>query len=103
MVTPPEDPAKTQHSSHSENSAKTQTPPTALEAAGISLATMQLANNPDFENGRWFPTWRPYRGDLDHNPVGINEYLPASKSILLGVQHTFAMFGATVLAPLLMG
>lgn len=35
--------------------------------------------------------------------MAINEYLPAGKSVLLGVQHTFAMFGATVLAPLLMG
>lgn len=57
----------------------------------------------DFDNGRWFPTWRAYQGDLDTHPVAINEYLPAGKSILLGVQHTFAMFGATVLAPLLMG
>ncbi len=62
-------------------------------------------------NGKWFPKWKAYQGDLDgtHDasdtvePVHINEYLPAGKSILLGIQHTFAMFGATVLAPLLMG
>lgn len=77
--------------------------PNALEAAGIDPAVMNLTNNPDFENGRWFPNWRPYTGDLDLNPVGINEYLPPAKSLLLGIQHTFAMFGATVLAPLLMG
>ncbi|WP_131668880.1 solute carrier family 23 protein [Psychrobacter pygoscelis] len=59
--------------------------------------------NPDFENGEWFPTWRPFQGDLDTHAVAINEYLPAGKSVLLGIQHTFAMFGATVLAPLLMG
>jgi pyrimidine utilization transport protein G len=35
--------------------------------------------------------------------VQIDEYLPAGKSIVLGLQHAFAMFGATVLAPLLMG
>lgn len=51
----------------------------------------------------WFPKWQPYDGHLDHHPVGINEYLPADKSLLLGLQHTFAMFGATVLAPMLMG
>lgn len=51
----------------------------------------------------YFPQWQPYNGHLDHHPVGINEYLPANKSILLGLQHTFAMFGATVLAPMLMG
>ena len=54
----------------------------------------------------WFPNWRPYQGSLDAAhapPVDINEYLPAGKSVLLAIQHTFAMFGATVLAPLLMG
>jgi putative pyrimidine permease RutG len=51
----------------------------------------------------WFVKWRPYRGDLDHTAVAMNEYLPAGQSIALGLQHAFAMFGATVLAPLLMG
>lgn len=51
----------------------------------------------------WFPHWQKYDGHLDHHPVGIHEYLPADKSLLLGLQHAFAMFGATVLAPLLMG
>ena len=59
--------------------------------------------DPDFDNGEWFPRWRPFQGDLDTQAVAINEYLPASKSMILGVQHTFAMFGSTVLAPLLMG
>lgn len=51
----------------------------------------------------WFPKWRPYEGSIDARPVGTNEYLPISQSILLGIQHAFAMFGATVLAPYLMG
>ncbi len=76
---------------------------TALDKAGIDGTAINYPDNPDFENGQWFPTWQPFKGDLDRNPVGINEYLPPTKSILLGVQHTFAMFGATVLAPLLMG
>ena len=59
--------------------------------------------DPDFSNGKWFPNWKPFQGDLDQHSVAINEYLPAGKSVMLGVQHTFAMFGATVLAPLLMG
>ena len=80
--------------SHPDHSADVKTP---------SSDPLHLTPNPDFDNGQWFPTWRPFKGDLDRNPVGINEYLPASKSLLLGVQHTFAMFGATVLAPLLMG
>ena len=51
----------------------------------------------------WFPKFKPYQGDLDKTPVQVDEYLPAGKSIVLGLQHAFAMFGATVLAPLLMG
>ena len=74
-----------------------------LQADSIDNHSISLGHNPDFENGKWFPKWRPYKGDLNKDAVSINEYLPASKSILLGIQHTFAMFGATVLAPLLMG
>lgn len=51
----------------------------------------------------WFVDWKPYRGDLEQTPVAIHEYLPAGQNIALGLQHVFAMFGATVLAPLLMG
>lgn len=91
-------PSQKDPSSPLENSAQAPSAEHGLEAAAISPPY-----NTDFENGRWFPTWRPYQGDLDRDPVGINEYLPPSKSVLLGVQHTFAMFGATVLAPLLMG
>lgn len=87
----------------SEQPTQTSSEHNALEAAGIETNAMTIPHHPDFDNGKWFPTWRPFQGDLDRNPVGINEYLPPSKSILLGIQHTFAMFGATVLAPLLMG
>lgn len=51
----------------------------------------------------WFPQWRAYTGDLNHQPVRTDEYLPAAQSMVLGLQHVLAMFGATVLAPLLMG
>lgn len=51
----------------------------------------------------WFPKWQPYQGDINTQPVATNEYLPTSQSIMLGIQHVLAMFGATVLAPLLMG
>ena len=51
----------------------------------------------------WFPKFKPYTGNLDITPVQTDEYLPPSKSMVLGLQHAFAMFGATVLAPLLMG
>ena len=55
------------------------------------------------EKQSWFPKFKPYQGDLDTRPVQIDEYLPVGRSIVLGLQHAFAMFGATVLAPLLMG
>lgn len=51
----------------------------------------------------WFPKWRPYQGDIQQQPVRTDEYLPPAQSIILGIQHAFAMFGATVLAPFLMG
>ena len=84
-------PSQKDPSSASDNSAQNQSAHNALEAAGIDSAAISYPHNPDFENGRWFPTWRPYKGDLDRDPVGINDYLPPSKSVLLGIQHTFAM------------
>lgn len=48
----------------------------------------------------YFPQWRKATG---HDLVAPNEYLPLGQSLLLGAQHVVAMFGATVLAPLLMG
>lgn len=51
----------------------------------------------------FFPKFTPYQGDIDTQPVATNEYLPAAQSVMLGIQHVLAMFGATVLAPLLMG
>ena len=51
----------------------------------------------------WFNQWRPYQGNLEQTSVATNEYLPAGQTLVLGIQHAFAMFGATVLAPLLMG
>ena len=79
--------------------------PRPSENANLSApeSTTLYDYNPDFSNGKWFPNWKPFQGDLDQHSVAINEYLPPGKSVMLGVQHTFAMFGATVLAPLLMG
>ncbi|WP_110666855.1 solute carrier family 23 protein [Salinicola halophilus] len=50
----------------------------------------------------WFPQWRrvsPSRDGL----VAPDERLSATQTLLMGVQHAVAMFGSTVLAPLLMG
>ena len=39
----------------------------------------------------WFPKFKPHTGNLE-TPVQIDEYLPSGKSIVLGLQHAFAMF-----------
>jgi putative pyrimidine permease RutG len=50
-------------------------------------------------NPSYFPRWTLRDGGV----VAPDERLPAAPTIALGVQHVVAMFGATVLAPLLMG
>src|SRR5262249_31255619 len=47
----------------------------------------------------WLPRWRLSVGGV----VAPDERLPAPQTLVLGLQHVVAMFGATVLAPLLMG
>jgi uracil-xanthine permease len=47
----------------------------------------------------YFPRWTLREGGT----VAPDERLPAAQTIALGAQHVVAMFGATVLAPLLMG
>jgi uracil-xanthine permease len=48
---------------------------------------------------RYFPRWRVRTGGV----IAPDERLPAVQTLALGIQHVVAMFGATVLAPLLMG
>lgn len=55
-----------------------------------------MANN-------WFPTWRKRSGDLDGAIIAPDERLPVGATLIMGLQHAVAMFGATVLMPLLMG
>ena len=47
----------------------------------------------------YFPRWSEKRSGI----IAPDERLPWGQSLALGVQHVIAMFGATVLAPLLMG
>src|SRR5205814_1453570 len=47
----------------------------------------------------YFPRWTLRRDGV----ISPNERLPTPQTFLLGLQHVVAMFGATVLAPLLMG
>jgi len=50
-------------------------------------------------DGSWLPRWTLRDGGV----IAPDERLPAGQTIALGIQHVVAMFGATVLAPLLMG
>ena len=49
----------------------------------------------------YFPQWR--KQTTPGVIVAPDEYLPLGQSLLMGAQHVVAMFGSTVLAPLLMG
>ena len=53
----------------------------------------------------YFPKWRLRSATLNGTAqvVAADECLPAAQTVAMGVQHVVAMFGATVLAPLLMG
>lgn len=55
--------------------------------------------------GTYFPTWRLRQGATDEfgSVVGIEERLSWPQTAAMGLQHVVAMFGSTVLAPLLMG
>ena len=54
---------------------------------------------PSSRNSSYFPRWTLREGGI----IAADERLPAGQTIALGIQHVVAMFGATVLAPLLMG
>lgn len=47
----------------------------------------------------YFPSWTVKTGGT----IQPDETLPAGQTVVLGLQHVVAMFGSTVLAPLLMG
>lgn len=53
-------------------------------------------------SGSYFPKWKK-RQSADGRVVATDEYLPAPQTVAMGIQHVVAMFGSTVLAPLLMG
>jgi FkbM family methyltransferase len=52
-----------------------------------------------FDRRAWLSRWKLSEGGV----VAPDERLPAAQTLALGLQHVVAMFGATVLAPLLMG
>ena len=53
----------------------------------------------------YFPQWRVRQGTEDGlgQVISTDERLPWPQTIAMGLQHVVAMFGASVLAPLLMG
>src|SRR5438128_9108723 len=51
------------------------------------------------EKQGYFPHWSVKTGGI----IAPDERLPWGQSIFLGLQHVLAMFGATVLAPIIMG
>ncbi|WP_343583065.1 solute carrier family 23 protein [Herbaspirillum sp.] len=56
-------------------------------------------------SGSYFPQWRLRSGTHDGQGavIAADERLPMPQTVAMGVQHVVAMFGSTVLAPLLMG
>ncbi|WP_158784242.1 pyrimidine utilization transport protein G [Pantoea sp. BAV 3049] len=50
----------------------------------------------------WFPQWRKKTASAQ-GIVAPDETLPLGQTMVMGLQHAVAMFGATVLMPLLMG
>ncbi|PLC55357.1 pyrimidine utilization transport protein G [Pollutimonas nitritireducens] len=51
----------------------------------------------------YFPRWRKVKGGAQGAVVQPDEYLSVPQNIAMGAQHVVAMFGSTILAPLLMG
>ncbi|MFX5684670.1 pyrimidine utilization transport protein G, partial [Acinetobacter baumannii] len=47
----------------------------------------------------YFPKWT----DKSSGPIMPDERLPLGQTAVVGLQHVVAMFGSTVLAPILMG
>jgi len=51
----------------------------------------------------YFPTWRRVEAVASDAVVAPDEKLSGGRTLVMGAQHVVAMFGSTVLAPLLMG
>src|SRR3954471_4855488 len=54
---------------------------------------------PTGDSGGFLPRWTVKSEGL----IAPDERLPWGQTVALGIQHVFAMFGATVLVPILMG
>jgi putative pyrimidine permease RutG len=54
---------------------------------------------PERQNGGFLPRWTV----KEEGVIAPDERLPWGQTLVVGIQHVFAMFGATVLVPILMG
>lgn len=51
----------------------------------------------------YFPQWRRVSGAAEGAVVQPDETMPLPQTVAMGAQHVVAMFGSTILAPLIMG
>ncbi len=51
----------------------------------------------------YFPKWRVPQNRHPDQPIAPDERLPWPETCAVGMQHVVAMFGSTVIAPLIMG
>src|SRR3546814_12393023 len=49
----------------------------------------------------YFPRWRKVQGSANGAVVQPDEYMPWPQNVAMGAQHVVAIFGSTILAPLL--
>ncbi|TAN31064.1 MAG: pyrimidine utilization transport protein G [Castellaniella sp.] len=54
-------------------------------------------------NSSYFPRWRLVSGTTEDAVVQPDETMPWPQTVAMGAQHVVAMFGSTILAPLIMG
>lgn len=74
-----------------------------LFTSGSALAWLvQRAAPPPIMSESFLPRWREVRPGTD-DVVAPDERLPWPQTSVMGVQHVIAMFGSTILAPILMG
>src|SRR5690606_30027821 len=56
-----------------------------------------------FMSNSYFPRWRKVHGGTSGIVVQPDERMSWPQNVAMGAQHVVAMFGSTILAPLLMG
>src|SRR5690606_7968312 len=74
-------------------------------SSGATAAFLHTREIPPFISmtDSFFPRWRRVDGSAPDAVVQPDECLPWPQNIAMGAQHVVAMFGSTILAPLLMG